>query len=182
MAVGLYAAALQALLEGDGGRLSAVVGYHHGANHESPAVVFLAQTDHVFVVCDAEVGALLVLLYVGRVDNDDYFYAVADFLEHPQLAVGQKPWQYAAGVVVVEELSAKLQIQFSVKLRYSLLDVFRLDGLVLLVVKSCFHRYFIDNLPAKLRKINHLCITFAENIAKRSRLTVKRIWQIFIIV
>ena len=29
-------------------------------------------------------------------------------------------------------------------------------------------------MPAKLRKINHLCITFAENIAKRSRLTVKK--------
>ncbi len=116
VAIGLYAKALQPLLEGDGSRLTVVVGDDHRTDHESSALKFLPQAEHVLVVSNAEVGALLVLLDICGTDNDNNLNAVANFLEHAQFAVWQKPRQHAACVVVVEEFSAELQIKFSVKL------------------------------------------------------------------
>ena len=135
----LDAVAFKALLKLHGGRLSVVVGDDHGADHEASVLKFASQSQHVFIVGDAEVGAFLVFLNVGRTDDDDDFNAVAQFLKHAQLAVGQETRQHAAGVVVVEELAAQFQIQFTVKLGNSLLDVFGLNFLVLLVVKSYVH-------------------------------------------
>lgn len=43
-------------------------------------------------------------------------------------------------MMVIEELSSKLQIQLSIKLGYSLLYVFRLYRLILIIVKPYLHR------------------------------------------
>ena len=116
VAVGLYAVALQTLTESDGCRLPVIVGYDNGAYKETTILEFAAQTQHVLVVGDAEVGAFLVLLNVGGTDDNHDFYAVAYLLEHAQLAVRHKSWQHTACVMVVEEFASKFEVEFSVKL------------------------------------------------------------------
>ena len=60
-------------------------------------------------------------------------------LEHPELAVGLEAGQYAAGVVVVEELAAEFEVKLARELCDALLNVLRLDGDVFVVVESVLH-------------------------------------------
>jgi hypothetical protein len=78
--------------------------------------------------------------------------------EHAQLAVGLETGKHTAGVVVVKELSAQLQIELVSELRNAFPDMFRLYVYILVVVKSNFHlsiyNYFlVDNLGKKPYKI-----------------------------
>ena len=74
--------------------LSVVVGDDHRSNEKSPCHELIAQAQHVLVVCDSEVGPDLVLLNVLGTDDDDNLDAVADLLEHTQLAVGLESRQH----------------------------------------------------------------------------------------
>ena len=140
VAIGPDAKTFQTLLESHGCRLSAPVGDDHRTYHEATALEFASEPEHILVVGDTEVGPFLVLLNVCSTDYYDNLYAVVDFLEHTQLAVWQKTRQHTTGMMVIEELSSKLQIQFSIKLGYSLLYVFRLYRLILIIVKPYLHR------------------------------------------
>lgn len=151
MAVGFDAVTFKSLLELCGSRLSVVVGDDYRANHEPAVLEFASESEYVLVVGDAKVGTFLVLLNVGGTDNNNYFNAVADFLKHAQFAVGHKSWQYAAGVMVVKQFAAKFQIELAVKLRNTFFDVFRLNALILFVVKSYSHFVYFE-FGAKLRK------------------------------
>ena len=139
VAVGLDVAALKTLLEGDCGRLSVVMGDDNRTDHKATVLELATQTQHILVVGDAQVGALLVLLNVGSTDDNHYLYAVAYLLKHAQLAVGLETRQHAACMMVVEEFATKFEVQFSIKLRNSLLDVLRLNVLILFVIKSDVH-------------------------------------------
>ena len=139
-AIGPDAKTFQTLLESHGCRLSAPVGDDHRTYHEATALEFASEPEHILVVGDTEVGPFLVLLNVCSTDYYDNLYAVVDFLEHTQLAVWQKTRQHTTGMMVIEELSSKLQIQLSIKLGYSLLYVFRLYRLILIIVKPYLHR------------------------------------------
>ena len=44
-------------------------------------------------------------------------------------------------MMVVKQFSTQFEVKLSVKLRYSLLYMLRLDSLIFLVVKSYFHRF-----------------------------------------
>ena len=121
--VGLYAESLKSLAEVVGSVLSVVVGYHDGTHHEVAADELIAKAQHVLVVCDAEVGADFVLHDVLCADYDDYLYLVAELAEHAQLGVRLEAWQHAAGMMVVEELSAQFQVQLTLELLYAVLDV-----------------------------------------------------------
>ena len=74
-----------------------------------------------------------------RVDRDDNLDIVGDALEHAKLAVRLKARQHAAGMIVIEQLAAKLQIQLATKLRDALLNVSSLQLDILRVVETLAH-------------------------------------------
>ena len=135
----LHAQALKALSVVVGRTLSVIVGDDNAAHHEPFVDEFRAQTQNVHVVCDAEVLSHLVLLNVQGGDDDYDFGLVLQLHEHAQLAVGLEAGKHTAGVVVVEELAAQLQIELVAELRNAFPDMFRLYVYILVVVKSNFH-------------------------------------------
>ena len=116
MIIGLDAFALQALTEGGGGGLSVIMGYDNRAHHEPTVLKLATKTQHILVIGYAEVGTFLVLLYVGGTDDNNDLYAVAQLLEHAQLAVGHESRQHAAGMMIIEKFASKFEVKFSVKL------------------------------------------------------------------
>ena len=135
----LDAHTLEAYAEVVGGVLSVVMGDDYAAYHEAAGYELATETQDVFVVCDAEVGTDFILYDVFRADDDDDLYLIADLAEHTQFAVGLEAWQYAAGVMVVEELAAEFEVKLALELLDALLDVLRLDAYVFFVIESLFH-------------------------------------------
>ena len=78
------------------------MGHHDAAYIEAYVLELTAQTEHVLVVCDSEVAADLVLLYVLGTDNYNDFSLVLELLEHIKLAVRLEARQHTAGMIVVE--------------------------------------------------------------------------------
>ena len=120
----LDAHALQTVAELVGGTLTVVVGDDDGAHHEVAAHKLVAQTEHVLVVGDAQIGTHLVLLNIVGTHHDDNLQLVAQLSEHPQLRVGLETGEHTRGVMVVEELAAQLQIELAVELGDALADMF----------------------------------------------------------
>ena len=85
---------------------------------------FVAQAQHVHVVGDAQVAAHLVLFDVNGGNDDDNLHLVAQMHEHLELAVRFETRQYAAGMVVIEQLAAELHVKFVPEVRNAFLDVF----------------------------------------------------------
>ena len=106
------------------------------AHHEVALHEFVAQAQHILVVGDAKVGTHLVALDVLGTDDDDDFQTVAQLREHTQLRVRKESRQHTRGVVVVEELAAQFEVEFSVELCNALADVLRLYAEVLVVVET----------------------------------------------
>lgn len=73
-------------------------------------------------------------------DCDDDFHVVGELLEHANFAVGLKAWQNAACVVVVEELSAELEVQLSTELADALTNMLRLQGNIFVIVETDAHK------------------------------------------
>ena len=73
-----------------------------------------------------------------------------------QLAIRLETWKHTAGVVVIEELSTQFQIEFAMKLRDTFLNMFRLNGLILLIVKT----------------YNHIIPFWEANLAKKADLLI----------
>ena len=68
----------------------------------------------------------LVFLNVCRIDGNDDLSLVCQLQKHVQLAVRRKAWQDTGSVIIVEQLSAELQVQLVSELADPLADVFRL--------------------------------------------------------
>ena len=100
------------------------MGDHHAADKEAPVLELRAEPKDIHVIGDAVVGPHLVLLYVIGTDDNDDLRAVAELLEHPQLAVRLESRQDPAGVVVVKQFASKLKIELVPELGYAFLDVF----------------------------------------------------------
>ena len=100
---------------------------------------FTAQSEHIFIVGNAEVGTHLVFLNVVRTDRDDDLRIVAQLLEHADLAVGLEAGQHPGGVVIIEQLAAEFQIQLAAELGQPLRDVLCLQTQVFVVVKAELH-------------------------------------------
>ena len=150
MAVSLDALTLQTLLESDGSRLTVIMGNDNRPHHETTVLELATKTQHGLIVSNTQVGTLLVLLDVGGTDYDNNLNAIADFLKHAQFAIRLETRQNTTGVVVIEKLTSQFQVELSVKLRDSLLDMLGLNLQILLVVKSYLHNcYYILQFEIK---------------------------------
>ena len=128
--------ALKTFAESLGTGLTIVVGDDHAADVEATAFELAAQTKHVLVVGDAEVGAHLVLLDVGGADDNNDLGRIGELAQHSQLAVGLETGQDARGMMVVEEFATQFEVEFALKVGNALLDMLGLDADVLVVVES----------------------------------------------
>ncbi len=75
MDIGLDAHALETLAKGVSRPLPLIMCDDHRAHHESPLLESIAQSQHILVVGNAQIGARLVGLYVFGTDDDYYFDA-----------------------------------------------------------------------------------------------------------
>ena len=139
MVIHADAHAFETASEGGGAGLTVVVRDDDTGNEETAVGELIAQTQNVHIVGDAEVVADFVRVDVEGTDDDDDLGIVTQLHQHVQLTIGLETRQHAAGMVVVEELAAKLHVEFVSKLGYALLDVLRLNFLIFLVVESVFH-------------------------------------------
>ena len=136
VAVHPHAQALQPLLEQVGGLLAGVLGHNHAAHVQIHAPEGVNETQHIAVVRDAQVAPDLVLFNVGGVNDQNDLRLVLHLGQHADLAVRLKARQHPAGVKVVKQLAAKLQVQLAPELGNALLDVLGLHGKIFLVVKA----------------------------------------------
>lgn len=107
---------VQAVAEHIGSGLAGVLGDDHSRDSKAVAAEQVNQAQHILVIGNAEVTTSLVFLDVVRVDRDDNLDIVGDALEHAELAVRFKTRQHAARMIVIEQLTAKLQIELATKL------------------------------------------------------------------
>ena len=116
MAVSLDALTLQALLEGDGCRLTVKMSNNNRTYHKTTILELTTQAKHILIVSDTQIGTLLVLLNIGSTDHDNNLDAIANLLKHAQLTIRLETWQNAAGVMVIEKLTSQFEIKLSIKL------------------------------------------------------------------
>ena len=139
VAIALHAQGLQPLDERLGIGLPGVLGDDHAAHIEAQRTEHIDEPQHVLVIGDAQVAPHLALFDVPGADGHHDLHLVLHGAQHPDLAVRLKAWQHPAGVMVVKQLPAELQIQLPAELCAALADVLRLHAQVLLVVKTRFH-------------------------------------------
>ena len=116
--------------------LAAVLRDDHAADIQPDGAEGVDQAHDVEVVGDAEVPPALVHLDVRGVDGDNDLCLLFQLQKHPHLAVGQKARQYPRGVVVVEKLAAKLQIELAAERLDTLENPLGLQLQIFFVVKS----------------------------------------------
>ncbi len=138
--IALYTGAGKTFAEIVGSALAVIMGNDHAAHHKTTVRESLAQTQHILIVSDAEIGADLVLHNVLGTDDYHYLYLVAKLGKHAQLRIGPEAWQHPAGMVVVKQLPAEFQIQLPAEFLDTLPDMLRLDADILLIVKPLPHR------------------------------------------
>ena len=136
MAVGAHAQAGQMLLKGHGRGLALELGEHHAAHIQPVAAEHVDQTQHILLIPDAQIAPGLGLFNVARIDGDDDLGLILHLKQHPHLAVRLKARQHTAGVVIVKEFAAELQIQLAAELLNALADLLRLGEQILVVVKT----------------------------------------------
>ena len=109
------------------------------AHVEAQALEDVHEAQDLVVVGDAQVAADLALLDVVGVDGDDDLHLIYQALEHGDLGIGLEAGEHAAGMVVVEELAAELQVELAAELLDAFLDALGLQADVLLVVEPGAH-------------------------------------------
>ena len=139
MVVGPDSELFETVPVGFGAFLTAEVGDDHRVDEKPALDERVPQPQHILVVRDPEVPAHLVLLDVDRADDDHDLRLVPELEQHVQLAVRTESRQDARSVVVVEELASELQVELVSEARYALLDVFRLNLEIFLVIEPVKH-------------------------------------------
>ena len=135
---------LQAVDEGVGAGLPRILGDDHAAHIQPPFPESVDEPEGVHVIGDAKVAPDLVL-FNGRGRNHDHdFRLFPELHQHVDLAVRLESGQNTGGMVVVKELPAELQIQFSAEMGDPFQYLFRLQCVILVVVKSLLkHAYLV---------------------------------------
>ena len=113
--------------------------HNHAADIEADILELSAKSEHVFVVCDTEVSADLVLLDVFCTDDYDDFRFILQLLEHIELAVRLEARQNSAGVIIIKQFTSEFEVKLVSELSYALLDLFGLYPKIFFVIKSRFH-------------------------------------------
>ena len=103
------------------------------------------QAQNVSVIGNAKIRAQFILYDILRVDDDDDFRFVLKLLEHDDLIVRGKAWQYARSVEIVEQLAAKFQVQLIAEALNALQDFAGLHFKILLRVESDF--FHMSEIP-----------------------------------
>ena len=88
--------------------------------------LLLLSADAAPAIAHAQIAPDLVLFNILRTDHNDNLHLVRQLHQHPQLAVRLKARQHPGSVIVIEQLSAKFQIQLVVELLNAMSDVLRL--------------------------------------------------------
>ena len=125
--------------------LSVVVGDDHSADIKSDLLELCTETEHVLVVSYSEITPHLVLFNVQSTYHQHNLSLFFQLKKHLELAVRLKTRQYAARVIVVKQLSSKLQIELVSELSYALLDLFGLYLKIFFVIESRFHTEYKGN-------------------------------------
>ena len=152
VAEGAYAHAVQLVLKGFDLGGGGVHGHADAAHEQAHALEGVDEAENVEVVGDAVVAAHLAADDVLRADDDDDLGLLLELQQHLQLGVRLKARQHAGGVVVVEQLAAKLEVELVVELCDALPDVLGLHLKIFRVVKAFFHGmllFLILQLPLR---------------------------------
>ena len=109
------AAAIELVLELDGPGLIVESSDHHGPQFDTPFAKIVDQFHGVGIVCDAEVGPHLLPLDRPGVDTQENFSLFPQLGQETHLHVWIETGQDSGSVIIEEELSTELQVQFVVK-------------------------------------------------------------------
>ena len=139
VAEGAHAHAVQLVLKGFDFGGGGVHGHADAAHEQAHALEGVDEAENVEVVGDAVVAAHLAADDVLCADDDDDLGLLLELQQHLQLGVRLKARQHAGGVVVVEQLAAKLEVELVVELCDALPDVLGLHLKIFRVVKAYFH-------------------------------------------
>ena len=143
VAVDAQAERFELLLIGDGGRLARKAGQNDAAHIQTVRCEGIHEAQQIHVVGDAQVAADLVLLNIGRVDDDHDLHLVAQGLQHCDLGVGSKARQHPGSVVIVEQLASEFKVEFASELCDPFFDVTGLCLQIFVIIKTDLH----DILP-----------------------------------
>ena len=136
MVVHPYAHGFQTTAEGTGQIGGLIAGEHHRADIQAEAAEYIDQADHIPVVGDAQITADLILFNVSGIDGDHHLYLVLELQQHPQLAVGAEAGQHPGSMIIVIQLTAKLQIKLTAELLDAVADMGGLTADIQFVVKG----------------------------------------------
>ena len=136
MREGANAAPLELVLERDGAGLTLKASDHHRRDIQPPFPDVVDQLEGVGIVRDPEVRPHLLVFDVPGVDAQDDLRIVLQALEQPHLHVRVVTGQHPCGVVVEDQLAAKLQVQLPVGLVRPSENGLALLGEVPLVVET----------------------------------------------
>ena len=123
MAVHFDAERLQALLKYIGDRLTAVMGNDYAADIKPDAAKGIDQAKSVIIVGDAQVSAAFIPLNIVCRDGDHDLGVFFHLQQHPDFAVRLKARKDTGSMIIIKELSAKLQIQFAAELLNAVADI-----------------------------------------------------------
>ena len=84
------------------------------------------------------VGADFGLLNSVSINTEDYLGVVLEFLEKSDFKIGEESWERTSGVLVVDELAAKLQIEL-IEHFDALFDFLFLDFEIFLRIETFLH-------------------------------------------
>ena len=140
MITNFYALTFQTCTIGLGTGLTIVVSDNHCTREQTYLVELRTKSQHVLIIGDAQIAAHLVFFNVACTDNLYDFRIIGQLHQHAQFAVGMKAGQYSTCMIVIKQFSAKFQIKLIAKTSDALLDVFRLNGKVFIVVETVFHK------------------------------------------
>ena len=139
MPVAFHTQRFQPLDERLGVGLPGVLGDDHAAHIEAQRAEHVDQPQYVIVIGDAQIAPNFAFFNIAGADGHHDLHLVLHGAQHPDLAVRLKARQYPAGVVVVKQLAAELQIQLAAELCAALANMLRLQRQIFVVVKTQFH-------------------------------------------
>ena len=138
MVINLDAQRLEPLFKCVGHRLPLIAGEHHTAYVQADGAEFIHQPQNIQIIGDAQVAPQLIFFNIASIDDNDHFHLMPQLEQHPQLAIGLEAGQHAGGMIIVKQLTAEFQIQFTAELRDPVTDMLGLHAQVLVVIKPDF--------------------------------------------